>query len=188
MPTIFCRILRGIDDLERMKATELRQVRLLLGPIILKNNLPIPLYQNFLLFHYGTRILSDPDFSRQPEMVAYADKILKLFVHQTKKLYGKTFVSFYVHCLTHLAQEATTYGSIDSITCYPFENYLQTLKTLCKKSSKPLPSVVKRISEVQMNKLHEKNKYPDPKVLVFDEHEKGPLVNCVYGTKQYSRI
>ena len=35
MPTIFCRKLRGIDDLERLKATELRQVRLFLGPIIL---------------------------------------------------------------------------------------------------------------------------------------------------------
>ncbi|KZS07279.1 Uncharacterized protein APZ42_029039 [Daphnia magna] len=33
-----------------------------------------------------------------------------------------------VHCLTHLAQEATTYGSIDTITCYPFENFLQTKK------------------------------------------------------------
>lgn len=187
MPTIFCRKLRGVVDLDRLKSTELRQFRLFLGPVILKTILPIQLYQHFLLFHYGTRILSDPDLSGLPEMISYADKILKLFVHQSKTLYGKKFVSFNVHCLTHLAQEATTYGSIDTITCYPFENFLQILKTLCKKSSKPLPTVVKRLSEIQTVKHREKKKNPEQTILLFGEHRKGPLVPALFG-KQYRRV
>lgn len=39
------------------------------------------------------------------------------------------------------------FGSLNSINCFPFENYLQTLKKMLRKSNLPLQQVVRRLFE-----------------------------------------
>lgn len=69
----------------------------------------------------------------------------------------------------------------------PLKTFCRQKKTLCKKSSKPLPTVVKRLSEIQIIKHREKNKHPEQTILLFGEHRKGPLVPFLFG-KQYRRV
>uniref|UniRef100_A0A8D9BSY0 Uncharacterized protein n=1 Tax=Cacopsylla melanoneura TaxID=428564 RepID=A0A8D9BSY0_9HEMI len=58
-PTEFARKLRGLDELKRWKATELRIFLLYIGIVVLKNSLNETQYNNFMLLTIGTRIFLD---------------------------------------------------------------------------------------------------------------------------------
>ena len=131
-------------------------------------------------------MLSDPLLCRIKENIDYCETLLKIFVQQSVKLYGKRFISFNVHSLIHLAKDVEKFGPIDSFSCYPFENHLQKLKNLVRKSAKPLPQVVKRLSEMQQN-ISKKVASNETTIDLYDEHCHGPSVRSVYG-RQYSRV
>ena len=127
------------------------------------------MYEHFLLFHFATRMLSDPLLCRIKENIDYCETLLKIFVQQSVKLYGKRFISFNVHSLIHLAKDVEKFGPIDSFSCYPFENHLQKLKNLVRKSAKPLPQVVKILSEMQQ-KISKKVASNEITIDLYDEH------------------
>jgi hypothetical protein len=77
----------------------------------------------------------------------YADSLIKIFVRQCTPIYGKAFVSYNIHNLTHLASDCLEYGSLDKFSAFRFENKLQKLKHKCQSSSKPLQQAVKRLDE-----------------------------------------
>lgn len=51
-PAEFNRKPRGLNELERWKATELRQFLLYVGPVAMKNILPMHVYSNFMILTY----------------------------------------------------------------------------------------------------------------------------------------
>lgn len=49
--------------------------------------------------------------------------------------------------MVHLADDVKAFGYLDSISCFPFENYLGFIKSLIRSPNKPLAQLVKRLSE-----------------------------------------
>lgn len=80
----------------------------------------------------------------------YAEKLLIYFVNQAPKFYGPTFVVYNVHCLIHLTDDSRFFDlDLDKISCFPFENYLQTLKRYVRNATNPLSSIIRRVSELE---------------------------------------
>ena len=86
VPCEFARKPRQISELDRWKATELRQFLLYTGPVCLQHVLNEAMYCNFMLQSVGMYILLSPKLSAQ--YCSFAGDLLKLFVENAGKLYG----------------------------------------------------------------------------------------------------
>ena len=53
-------------------------------------------------------------------------------------------MSYNVHSLIHLIDDYTNYGSLDNISCFPFESYLGLLKSVVCSGFKPLQQIAMR--------------------------------------------
>ncbi|KAM7293664.1 uncharacterized protein ISCGN_023262 [Ixodes scapularis] len=76
---------RGLDELERWKATELRNFLLYFGPFVLKNQMEKRYYEHFLKLSIAVSILASPRLC-QVEL-ALAEKLLREFVLDAEDLY-----------------------------------------------------------------------------------------------------
>ncbi len=81
--------------------------------------------------------------------IDYANDILLLFVTHFVQLYGPKFLSYNVHCLVHLAEDAKHHGVLDNFRAFQYENQLNKLKRLLQKPTCPLSQIVRRFSEMQ---------------------------------------
>lgn len=61
--------------------------------------------------------------------------------------YGNTSVIYNVHSLLHISDDAKNFGGLDNVSAFPFENYLQFLKSLVRSKRLMLEQVVKRVTE-----------------------------------------
>ena len=173
VPCEFTRKPRSLEDLCRFKATELRQFLMYTGPAVLKNVLPEPLYNHFLLFHTAMKLLS-----AQPECFTYntyCKNLLVKFVRKSAELYGKQFISYNVHSLIHIPADVLRFGPLDNISCFPFENYLQSLKRRIRRSTQPLAQLVKRLFETHINISSPRPVDGRATVLFKRQHRNGPV-------------
>ena len=145
-PTEFSRKHRALSEIDRWKATELRYFMLYAGPVVLNNTIPIEMYNNFLLFSVAMHLLLTPGTAEN--MIDCANELLVSFVNHFGHLYGKAEITYNVHQLTHLAAEYKSFGPLDNIAGFPYENYLGHLKSLLRKPHLPLQQIVKRLSEI----------------------------------------
>ena len=145
VPVEFARKPRKVSDLDRWKATELRQFMLYTGPVCLRGILSDTLYSNFMLLSVGMFILLSPDLCSQ--YCQYAGELLKVFVENVAKLFGEHTLSYNVHATVHLAEEVRLHGCLDNVSGFVFENYLGKLKKLIRTPNAPLQQVVNRLSE-----------------------------------------
>lgn len=76
---------------------------------------------------------------------------------------------------------------MDSFSAYPFENYLQIIKNLVRKSAKPFQQIVKRLSELEMASLVEPYMENQNLMVLEDEHFSGPLLPNMRTEKQFKR-
>lgn len=144
-PTEFNRKPRSLSELEHWKATEFRSFLIYYGPFLCRDILPEKYYKHLLLLQLGITILLNNYLNCKYNK--YASDILKTFVTNTKKLYGKEFIIYNVHSLIHLADDAKQFKSLNNINAFPFENYLQTLKSKLRKSNMPLEQIYQRLNE-----------------------------------------
>ena len=145
IPKEFARKPRSLDDIDRWKATELRQFLLYTGPLVLKSVLPQQKYHHFLALSVAIRILCDPKLCSV--MNDYARSLLRWFVSHYGELYGPEYISYNVHNLVHLADEVRRFGCLDRFSAFQFENCLQAMKKKVKNSKQPLHQIVNRITE-----------------------------------------
>lgn len=171
----FSRKPRALIEINRWKATELRQFLLYTGIIVLKNVLSDECYQNFLILCISMRILLS---THHQQYVNYAQKLLDYFVNTFEQLYGSHLISFNVHGLLHLTEDYKKYGPLDNCSTFPFENYMKYLKRMLRKHDKPLQQVIKRYEE-QCNSMKNNNQKNKD---VLNLIEKKP--NCYALTKQ----
>lgn len=160
IPSEFARKPRGLEDVDRWKATEFRQFILYTGIIVMKPVLSTICYNHFLSLYVAIRILTDEQLC-MPFNV-YANSLLQYFVSQYKYIYGEEYVSHNVHNLIHISKDVQNFGSLDNFSCFKYENYMQKIKKKLHQSGVPLEEVCNRIFEelqLQINPL-KVEKYP----------------------------
>ena len=187
IPDDFARKLGPLDLMDRWKATCFRMIKLYLGPILLRGVLSDILYKHFLCFHVAMKFLSNEETCVIPSFLEYSEKLLRNFVKDSAKLYGKQFISYNIHNLIHLTKDVRLYGALDSYSAYEFENKLQVVKNLVRKSAKPLPQIVKRLGEIEANSLAKDfivgSRSLSHKIPQNFEHFDGPLIPGIVGTQ-----
>ena len=148
LPSEFARQPRSLLELDRWKATEFRQFILYTGPIVLRKVVSKQVYEHFLSLSVAISILVDSNTDRRNSYLQYARELIAHFVCRCTSLYGDTFVVYNVHSLIHLPDDVQFFqASLDDISCFPFENYMQTLKRHVHSAQNPLVQVVKRLEE-----------------------------------------
>ena len=93
-------------------------------------------------------ILVRPRLAMQQRI--YVHELLKYFVKQGRNLYGVEFLVYNVHSLLHLAELLVVrhFGCLDTCGSFPFENYLQVIKTVLPERS-PIFQITKRIGKIE---------------------------------------
>jgi len=145
IPSCFARKPRNLVDIDRWKATELRQFAVYTGKIVLKGILADQLYDHFMAFSVALSLLHCPTLTVDHN--SYSKELMTFFVGKTKELYGDHFMVYNVHSMVHLPEQALAFGSLDACSAFPFENYLGKLKRLVRSGRRPLVQVVKRLVE-----------------------------------------
>lgn len=156
IPDCFARKPRGLQEIERWKATEFRQFALYTGKIVLKGALKGQLYEHFLCFSTALCILVNPDLTKSQGL--YADQLLKYFVEKGLELYGETFLVYNVHSLLHLSEDAQNFGCLDNCSAFKFESYLHQIKKMVRSGKNVLTQVANRLEETSRLKISHKVK------------------------------
>lgn len=146
IPYEFCRKPRSLKELDRWKATELRQFLLYTGPFVLKNILTAERYHHFLKLSVAIRILLDEEDCKKN--ILFARNLLANFVKDVPVLYDVSYLTCNFHNLLHLHEDAKEFGSLESISAFKFENHLQKLKKHVKKFNNVAAQFYKRQVEI----------------------------------------
>lgn len=181
IPIEFARHTRGINEIDRWKATEFRLFLLYLGPIILDKYLDKVYLKHFCVIHTAVRILCHPEDCLRNN--AYANELMTYFVKTFKVLYGESNIVYNVHNLIHLCQDVQNNGCLDTFSAFPFENYMKTLKKMLRKSEKPLSQLNNRIHEYTTRCMHHVNHSTDKPLLLKPDEKTLPL-NCTHSHKK----
>ncbi|KAK4880526.1 hypothetical protein RN001_008672 [Aquatica leii] len=176
VPSEFCnRRTRPIEECKRYKATEFRLLLLYTGPLVFKKYLKPRYYHNFLILHVASLIMCSENFHKSADMLTYAKQLMIYFVKKISEDYGYDFISYNVHNLLHLADDVVRFGNLHRFSSFPFENYMQLLKKLVRKSEKPLQQIINRVFEfsyIQQTPKHISH-------IASNEHYEGNLPeNC----------
>lgn len=149
LPREFARQPRGLQELDRWKATEFRQFLLYTGPLVLRKAVSPVLYKHFLSLMVVMSILLNSKEERD-RYLGYARDLAMYFVKKCKRIYGRTFTVYNVHSLIHLPDDVEYFQCpLDDVSSFPFENYLQTLKKMVRQSKNPIAQVTKRLTELE---------------------------------------
>ncbi|CAD6227949.1 GSCOCG00012023001-RA-CDS, partial [Cotesia congregata] len=73
--------------------------------------------------------------SIMPSEIFYAERLLLEFIEKTETLYGKEFVSFNVHLLSHLKKSVLNWGPVSTHSAFLYEDYNQNLQKYVKSSN-----------------------------------------------------
>ena len=150
LPSEFARQPRSLEHLDRWKATEFRQFLLYTGPLVLKGIVTPDVYNNFLTLAVSLSFLLDSHDEKRNHYLPYAQQLLQYFVTKCSDIYGMTFNVYNVHNLIHLCDDVDTFScSLNEVSAFPFENYLQMIKKLVRSSCNPIAQVTKRMSEAE---------------------------------------
>lgn len=188
IPHEFSRKTRSLDELSRFKATEFRLLLLYVLPVVLRNRLPDPVYQHFLLLHVAIRILSCNVSVQAESNIEYAESLLAAFVRQSPGIYGEEFLTYNVHNLLHIGEDCRRFGALDNFSCFPFENHLGKLKNLVRRSAKPLEQIANRLLELRQNQPVVPLNISDHLNKLAGKHHSGPLIRGFSGEQFKSVI
>ena len=103
-------------------------------------------YTHFLTLTVAVSFLLDANEEKRNHYLEYARQLLKHFVDECPEIYGKTFCVYNIHNLLHLSDDVEHFNSsLNDISCFPYENFLQSIKTDVKNRSNPIDQVIKRL-------------------------------------------
>lgn len=148
-PTEINRPIRITKDFPRWKATEHRTILLYAGIVILKDLIPVKDYELFLLLSCAMKLASVEKYFNVNNRIILIENLLKDFVQNYAKLYGKHTITSNIHNLLHVSNDLKCFGNIDSISTYPFENHLGKVKQKIRAYHHPIQQFAKRVGELE---------------------------------------
>ena len=120
------------------------------GPIALKGILSSSYYKHFLSLSLSIRILCDDNEMKRNVLLKSAKELLNYFVYNNKERYGDTFCVYNVHGLIHIAGDNGYFKkSLQAISAFAFENYLQELKRFVRSRHNPVAQIMKHLGELE---------------------------------------
>ncbi len=166
MPSEFARQPRSLNEMDRWKATELRQFMLYTGCVVLRDVLSEEAYSHYLEFSVGLSLLLESNDRRRKHYLNYARELLHHFVATSEEYFGATFTVYNVHSLLHIADDAEKFDcSLNDLSAFPFENVLQSVKKMVRNSKNPAVQVAKRLAECEMAKRVAAAKYKSRQIV-----------------------
>nr|XP_018900342.1 PREDICTED: uncharacterized protein LOC109032584 isoform X1 [Bemisia tabaci] len=174
---------RELKVLAFWKATEFRFFLLYLGPVLLKDVLHKQQYDHFIMLHLAITILVSPKYCSNAEQISYAKNLLKSFVDFAPEVYSEIIMVHNLHNLIHLADDVTYFQqffpgvTLDTISTFWSENFLQQMKKMSKAHSKKLEQIGKRIGEAFQSAFMQGKRVTvlSKDVTFKDIHTDGPL-------------
>lgn len=139
------RRMRSLEFVSLWKGLEYRNFLNYVGVVLLKDYLSEKYYQHFLMLFCAVRICSTEMYT---DLLPVAKDLLNDFIHEYKKLYGIEYLTSNVHNLCHLVDEVARFGPLSTLSAYPFENYLHTIKKMLHAGPLPLNQIANRLTEL----------------------------------------
>jgi hypothetical protein len=159
-------------------------------PVAYKPHLNSERYNHMMLLHVAIKILVNRDMCQS--YATYAESLLRLYVSDSGKLYGAKFITFNVHSLIHLANDVRKHGCLDEFSSFLFENKLQKMKNLQRRSGRLLQQIVRRLEEIDnANRLkggmlvNNSSSNIAGQYKLEDIHYTGPILPQFVGAEQY---
>jgi len=147
-PSDFQRKPRAIKHVDHFKGTEFRTMLLYTGVTTFRGIIPQNEYKCFLKFHTALYILLSAK-ADHPDWNGLAKNLLKQFVNECITLYGQEFAVYNLHGLLHINEDAMLFGSLDNASTFPFESFMQKIKSLVHSHNYHLEQVAKQIIETE---------------------------------------
>lgn len=139
------RRMRSLEFVSLWKGLEYRNFLNYVAVVLLKDYLPEKYYQHFLTLFCAVRICSADTYK---SFLPVAKDLFTDFIEDYKKLYGIEYLTSNVHNLCHVVDEVERFGPLSTLTAYPFENYLHSIKKMLHAGPLPLNQVANRLSEL----------------------------------------
>lgn len=147
-PSCFQRKPRSLDEVMHFKGTEYRTILLYTGVAAFYKILDSQKFNHFLLFHTSIYILLS-DKANENYWNSLAKEFLRKFVMDTELIYGKEFITYNMHGLLHIHDDALTFGSLDNASTFHFESYMQKIKRVIRGNNYYIEQAFKRICELE---------------------------------------
>jgi hypothetical protein len=183
IPSEFSRKARSLQEIDRYKATEFRQILMYSGVTCFSDH-SSHVFQHFLLLHCATFILCSPHLSQS--LCDQARLFLEQFVHESINIYGRQFCVYNVHSLLHIADDVSN-NSVDlnQLSAFPFENFYTRLKRIIKSPFNPLKQI---LSAIGLGLLQESSEYTSSTSVKnphFSQPCYFPLPNSYFSYQQF---
>lgn len=145
LPCEINRHCRSLTFFAVWKGQEFRTFLLYYGPIVLREHLHQHNYNNFMKFYCAVRMASSHWFYRTH--LRTIRRFFDDFIIEFKELYGSHFLTSNFHNLTHVAADVERFGTLPTISAYPFESYLGQMKRIIRAGKDPLKQIANRFTE-----------------------------------------
>lgn len=144
MPSEAHRDVRTLKLFKKWKGLEFRNFLNYYCVVVLMHFLPKKYYEHFLKLFCATTICSVEKYLCHLNV---ADILFKEFICDYKQIYGGEFLTSNVHNLEHVVDDVTRFGTLSTISAYPFENCLSSIKRMMRAGKHPLVQIVNRLTE-----------------------------------------
>ncbi|XP_053667904.1 uncharacterized protein LOC128718284 [Anopheles marshallii] len=145
LPSEIHRKIRPLKSLKHWKASECATILHYAAIVMFEPYLPEDVYQHFMLLFCDITLLSSSVYKDHWPL---AGRLLDRFVLEYSDIYGERYVNSNVHNVQHVYEEVQRFGSISSLSTYPYESKLHHLKRLIRSGWKSLEQAVNRLSEL----------------------------------------
>lgn len=144
-PSDYNRPSRPISSLKYWKGAEFSCVLYCTGPVIFKNVLYKPAYDNFMFLHTASTIVSCRELKK---LWPLARILFQKFVGTYKSLYGDYAMSYYIHNTLHITDDVINLNiPTGDYSVTSFESRLGLIGKLIRGGNKRLEQVRNRIEE-----------------------------------------
>jgi hypothetical protein len=103
-------------------------------------------YKCLMCFFVILRVFATPKFY-STDIQKYAYALCDTFYDQLITLFGESFMSYNSHSLIHLRDDVKRLGSVDTFSCFKFENFMKFIKRAVHTPNEPLKQVTNQLLE-----------------------------------------